>query len=218
MAYKATRLAATPATDGAWDGKPWPDIGSEAITHWMGKEPTHLPATEFKVAYDDNALYVIFQVQDQYVRAVADEYQGPACEDSCVEFFFTPNDDVASGYFNLEMNCSGTALFMFQKARGVETIRVPQSDFEQMTIAHSLSGIIDPEITEPTIWTIEYRLPLDILKKYCRVTQPEPGATWRVNFYKCGDNTSHPHWLTWSKVDSPTPDFHRPESFGRLQF
>ncbi len=36
------------------------------------------------------------------------------------------------------------------------------------------------------------------------------------NFYKCGDLTAHPHYVTWSPVGTPGPDFHRPEFFGEL--
>jgi len=43
-------------------------------------------------------------------------------------------------------------------------------------------------------------------------------VTWRANFYKCADSTSHPHWLTWSPVDHPTPHFHLPAFFGTLEF
>jgi hypothetical protein len=39
-----------------------------------------------------------------------------------------------------------------------------------------------------------------------------------ANFYKCADQTSHPHWLTWASVDYPQPKFHLPEFFGRLVF
>ena len=31
-------------------------------------------------------------------------------------------------------------------------------------------------------------------------------GAWRANFYKCGDDTSHPHWAAWSplkKVNNP---------------
>ncbi len=39
-------------------------------------------------------------------------------------------------------------------------------DMARIEIAHSLPRIVDPELTEPTTWTIEYRLPLDVLEKY----------------------------------------------------
>ena len=79
--------------------------------------------------------------------------------------------------------------------------------------------IVDPEIAKPTTWTVEYRIPLDLLAKYYpKAVKPAPGVTWRANFYKCGDDTSHPHWLSWSCVDRPKPDFHAPTSFGTLVF
>ena len=36
------------------------------------------------------------------------------------------------------------------------------------------------------------------------------------NFYKCGAKTSLPHYLSWNPIATDTPDFHRPEFFGRL--
>ena len=41
-------------------------------------------------------------------------------------------------------------------------------------------------------------------------------ASIRANFYKCGDLTAHPHFLSWSPVFTEQPDFHRPEWFGEL--
>ena len=38
----------------------------------------------------------------------------------------------------------------------------------------------------------------------------------RANFYKCGDKTAHPHYLSWSPIHTEKPDFHRPEFFGEL--
>ena len=39
-----------------------------------------------------------------------------------------------------------------------------------------------------------------------------------ANFYKCGDDTTKPHFLSWNPVKAPKPDFHRPEQFGVLNF
>ena len=96
---------------------------------------------------------------------------------------------------------------------------IPKPDYDKMTIAHSLPKTIDPEIKEPVTWTVEYRLPFEIVKKHCpTLVPPESGTVWRANFYKCADASSHPHWLTWSPVDFPEPKFHLPEFFGVLKF
>jgi hypothetical protein len=134
------------------------------------------------------------------------------CADSCVELFFIPGEDTATGYFNLEVNCGGAMLFNHQFARGD---RVSEADCARIELAHSLPRRVDPEIAEPITWTVEYRLPFAVLGP---TDVPAPGVRWRANFYKCADGTSHPHWLTWAPVDRPAPDFHVPECFGTLEF
>jgi hypothetical protein len=216
--YKVHRLASAMPIDGSWDKPQWQKIEAIEIGNYMGKKPAHRPPTQAKVLYDDKYIYVIFRVQDRYVRAVAQDYHGPVWKDSCVEFFFTPGEDPSRGYFNLEVNCGGTALFHYQKAPKKDARPIDVADMQQIEIAHSLPKIVEPEIAEPTTWTIEYRIPLALIEKYCPAARPAPGVLWRANFYKCGDETSHPHWLTWSVVDRPVPDFHLPQFFGILEF
>jgi hypothetical protein len=74
-----------------------------------------------------------------------------------------------------------------------------------------LEGPIDPELAKPTTWTLEYKIPFSLLERFGRLERPKPGVTWRGNFYKCADDTSHPHWLTWSPVTNAKPSFHLPK-------
>jgi len=218
MLCKATRLAATATGDADWDSAPWQGIPAVMLGNHMGDHPDHFPRTEVKTAYDDSAVYVMFRVDDQYVRAAAQNHQDHVSEDSCVEFFFTPCPDVSRHYFNLEMNCGGTMLFHFQPEPWKGQIKIPIADCNGVQISHSLPRIIDPEIEGPVTWTVQCRIPIALLERYCKVTRPAPHAAWRANFYKCADGASHPHWLTWAPVDHPKPDFHRPQSFGALEF
>ena len=100
----------------------------------------------------------------------------------------------------------------------METRPVIDADCDKIEIFHSEPKIIDLEKQGPTTWIVEYKVPVEVLEKYASVTRPAPGVTWRANFYKCADLTSKPHWLTWSVVDKPEPDFHVPEFFGTLVF
>ena len=220
MTYKVRRTRAEIPIDAGWDSAAWRDVATLQLSHFMGDRPAHLPKVETKVQYDDMALYLHFRVADRYVRAVTQEHQGGVFYDSCVEFFFTPGTDVKQGYFNLEMNCGGTMLFHFQRQPRKNQQPLAADDVAKVEVAHSLPKLVDPEITEPTTWTVSYRLPTAILSKYfpVDVAMPAAGVTWRANFYKCADATSHPHWLTWSKIERDRPDFHRPEWFGTLEF
>lgn len=216
--YQVARATEPPKLDGNWDGEIWGNVEAIDIKHYMGDEPEHKPRTQAKLLYDDEFIYVIFRVEDKFVRAVAINYHDSVYQDSCVEFFFSPGDDTSIGYFNIEMNCGGTMLFHYQSVPGAK-VPISDSDCDKVKIFHSEPKIVEPEKKQPTIWVVEYRVPIDVLKKYCSsVTRPRPGVCWWANFYKCADKTSHPHWLTWSVVDNPQPNFHLPQFFGTLEF
>lgn len=218
MKYRVKKKKIPFNADTTWDSAPWNDIPVLTLTRHMGPRPDHFPRTQAKLIFDDDAVFVMFRVEDQYVRAVAEHHQDNVFEDSCVEFFFTPGTDILRGYFNLEMNCSGIMLFHFQTEREKNRIVIPKQDCEEIFCVHSLPRIAEPEIQEPVTWTVFYRVPICLLEKYTKVISPAPGVQWRANFFKCGDRTSHPHWLTWALADIPRPDFHRPEFFGVLEF
>ncbi|MCG8306972.1 MAG: carbohydrate-binding family 9-like protein [Cytophagales bacterium] len=216
--YPVARLEHAPDINAVWNKLPWNRIKPIQIDQFMGDRPTHFPFTQAKLGYDDEAIYVIFRVEDQYVKAVHTDHQDPVYQDSCVEFFFTPESDIDAGYFNLEMNCGGTMLFHHQMKPGTDKVNINSDDIPMMTVAHSLPEVVDPEIEDKTTWMVEYRIPFSMLKKYHDFSAPETGAIWRANFYKCADKTSHPHWLTWAPVDFPRPNFHLPKYFGILEF
>lgn len=219
--YSVTRLSEPVEINSVWDKAPWNGIEPLKIQHHMGDEPEHRPGVQAKVAYDEDAIYVIYRVEDQYVRCALTEYQAPVFRDSCVEFFFTPSNDLADGYFNLEMNCIGNALFHFQRGEGEqrERARLSYEHFQELTIAHSVEPeMVAEEHEEPLLWTLEYRIPFDMLEEYSPITRPTSGVEWRANFFKIGDHTSHPHWLTWSVIERERPAFHVPEYFGTLVF
>jgi hypothetical protein len=216
--YKAARLPRPLRIDGNWDKPFWKKIEPLVIDRHMGDAPVHRPRTLARLAWDDQALYIIFRVEDRYVRAVAKNYHDPVCRDSCVEFFFTPGLDLGVSYFNLEINCGGTLLFRWNP-EGKAPVPVAARDCDLIQIGRTLPKIIDPEIEDPMNWSIEFRLPFAVVEKYCPdARKPENDILWKANFYKCADGSSHPHWLTWSFVDHPTPRFHMPKSFGFLRF
>jgi hypothetical protein len=216
--YKVTKLSSPPQINAVWEKTPWNDIEPVQLALYMGDKPEHFPYTEAKMAYDDEAIYIIFRVEDRYVKAVHNQNQDPVCKDSCVEFFFSPENDVKDGYFNLEMNCGGTMLFNHQIKRQTDVVLIRDSDIQKIKVAHSLPKIIEQEINKKTTWVVEYRIPFSILSRYQIFSKPKAGTVWKANFYKCGDRTSHPHWLTWAPVDYPKPNFHLPEYFGTLEF
>lgn len=216
--YQVERAVKSPQVDGEWFGSVWGRVKPLDVIEYVNEKTEHMPKTQAKLLYDDEFVYVIFRVEDRYVRAVAKSSNDNIFHDSCVEFFFTPGEDMSQGYFNIETNCGGTMLFHHQITQGENVADIVDSDRENVKIYHSQPKIVEPEITESVTWLIEYRVPLDLLEKYATVQRPRPGVSWRANFYKIASRTSHRHYLTWSLIDYPKPKFHLPEFFGTLEF
>lgn len=216
--YRVHRLKQPLTIDADWDKPAWKDIPSLTIEYYMGQAPEHQPQAQAKVAYDEDALYLIWKVADQFVLAKRTRHQDDVWRDSCVEFFFTPGTEPAErGYFNLETNCTGVKLLGIHHP-GSKDDQPTAADFASIVTASSLQRKIDPELAVPTTWTLEYKIPLSLVQKYAKVDLPQRGVRWRANFYKCADDASHPHWLTWSPVANTEPSFHLPQFFGILEF
>lgn len=216
--YKVTRLKQPMKIDGKWDKPQWKNIPVIDIINYMGTIPKFHPDVKAKMMYDERNIYVIFHVQDQFVRCLTKEYNGPVWEDSACEFFFSPDSGFSDHYFNLEMNCGGTPLMHYNMVPRKESRQLDPEDIKKIEIAHTLPQIIDPEMSNPVTWTLEYRIPVAMLEKYGGVTHPKKGVEWRANFYKIAENNSNPHYITWSFIDNPKPDFHKPQFFGKLKF
>jgi hypothetical protein len=215
--YRLQRMKDPPTIDADWNKAAWKGITPTTLEYYMGTEPAHQPRVQVKAAYDDHFLYLIWKVEDNYVLAKRTKHLQDVWRDSCVELFFTPGGDPERrGYFNLETNCTGVKWLGAHVAGKDE--KVTTEDCARAITANSLKGPIDPEIAKRTTWTLEYKLPLSLLEKFLPIEHPKPGVIWRGNFYKCADDSSQPHWLTWSPVTSAQPSFHLPKYFGFLVF
>jgi hypothetical protein len=216
--YNVFKLELAMEIDGDWHKQQWQNIDAVDIINYMGTVPDFRPDVKAKMMYDAANLYVIFCVHDRFVRCITKDYNGPVWEDSCVEFFFSPDTIQPERYFNLEINCGGIPLMHYNIIPDKDIKMLEIDDIKMIEIAHSMPQLVDPEITEQVTWTIEYRIPLTLLEKYSKVTPPKPGIEWRANFYKIAENSSNPHYKTWSVVDNFQPDFHLPQFFGLLKF
>ena len=111
--YNVNRLEGKITIVGAWEKVVWKNVPALEITNYMGDKPQFLPTTFAKLLYDEKNIYGIFQVQDRYVQCLVQETNGHVSGDSCVEFFFSPDNSNPLFYFNLEINCGGVPLLQF---------------------------------------------------------------------------------------------------------
>lgn len=173
----------------------------------------YAPSANFSIAYDDEALYIRFRVIEQCTAARVAVDQGPVWTDSCVEFFVSFDD---TGYYNFEFSCIGKMLLAFRK----EKPSPEPATAEILALIERHSTLDDECFDERTGDELDWELNVKIHRQafFKHNIESFTGITARANFYKCGDNLSKPHYLSWNPIDTEKPNFHLPAYFGTLKF
>ncbi len=221
MNYVIRRATAPPELRGDWDGSAWGAANVAEVSHFHATSSDHRPRTRAKLLYDDAGIHVLFHVADRFVKCVHTEHQSQVWRDSCVEFFVQPMP--GGCYFNIEMNCGGAMLMyciqsVARDAAGklVKFGVLPPDELAMIRVHHSMPKRVAREIAEPTEWTLEYFVPDALFERYTGPLGHPYERRWRGNFFKCADDTSHPHWGCWSPIERL--DFHQPDHFAPLMF
>lgn len=177
--------------------------------NWKEQYPYH-PLTTFTIAHSANYIYVNFFVRCNYLRAMNFENNSPVYEDSCVMFFVQPKG--SKKYWNFEFNCIGTIKASHRESRNTAITPLSDSEIASIAVLPSCGRRPFREVEGLFTWDILAAIPLSLLGlKY-----EGKSLELRGNFYKCASGTSQPHFLSWSPISTPAPDFHRPEYFGKI--
>jgi hypothetical protein len=181
------------------------------MVNWA-EYPYH-PEVSVQIACNEDELFLQYQVKEQSVKADIAESNGRVWTDSCVEFFLSPDGN--ENYYNLEMTCIGTALLAFHKT-DEPAIYATNKQIATIRRLSSLGNSPFQERKEPTEWKITIAIPWKVYFKHD--LNPVSGRKMSGNFYKCGDELSVPHFVSWTKIKTEKPNFHVPEFFGGLEF
>lgn len=134
------------------------------------------------------------------------DFSDDVCDDSCMEWFIDFVPENKEGYINFE----GTACAALNCGVGAgRNDRTPIN--EMIGEIPTLEAGRDGEF-----WWIEFFLSLDVIEKVFGEVDVNSGAEYRGNFYKCGELTESPHYLAWSQIDLPRPDYHCSDFFGKF--
>lgn len=179
--------------------------------NWPNEFPRILPVS-VHIAHDNEKLYLYYQVEGEELRAVNTKDFGSVWEDSCVEFFVQRKGE--KNYRNFEFNVLGVLLAANHETKEIST-RLSQQIMASIVRFTTIRHYDESEF-ELSDWTLYAEIPKEAIgfSSDEKLSQQVIGA----NFYKCGDKTSEPHFISWNSIDLPTPNFHVPEFFGELTF
>jgi hypothetical protein len=189
------------------------EMEKQRINTLNWKDYGYKPDVQFSISYSDSEIFLKYYVREEYFKAEMTESNQNVYEDSCVEFFFSPEDD--GTYYNLEINGIGTCLL----GSGTGRADTKRADPEIISKIRRLSypwNKPSGETKGDISWSVTVAIPFEVFFRH-KVKELK-GKSLRANFYKCGDKLTVPHYVTWNPIGTENPDYHRPEYFGMLKF
>jgi hypothetical protein len=181
------------------------------ILNWEEAFP-YKPKLKFRIAHTGNEIWLKYYVNEKNILAQETRTNGDVYKDSTVEFFISID---GKNYYNFEFSCIGTIHLAHGEGRNNRTPIEP-AIAEKIQIESTLGNQPFAEKSGDFNWEMMIRIPIE-----CFVfdkIETLNGLLATANFYKCGDETSDPHFVTWNPIGTETPDYHCPEYFGKVKF
>jgi hypothetical protein len=213
--YDIYRAAGRITIDGQLNERAWrqaPPAGDFHFNWWKSGEREQ---TEARLVWDDDYLYAAYFCHDKHISAKVTERHGPVSLDDCVELFVSPNPARIKNCYGLEINAIGTMLGWRKSDDGKTMVRWVPQGLRYRTSFHGLA--VKRDSTPDAHWILEMAVPWSSFKDDAAHTPPRDDDRWRLNLNRSGGVTN-PQYSTWSPVNTPTPNFHVPESFGWVRF
>lgn len=176
------------------------------------KDFSYRPRVAFRIGYTKNEIWLKYAVSEKYIRALETRTNGDVYKDSCVEFFVSFD---GKNYYNLEINCIGILHLAYGSGRENRTFISPEL-IGNIQVETSLGAQPFEEKSGNFDWELTAGIPLGCFA-FDKLEQLD-GIKATANFYKCGDETAEPHYLTWNPVKTAAPDYHQPNYFGKIWF
>jgi alpha-galactosidase len=171
---------------------------------WQGKNADPERATEVRLLWTPETLYLQFQAKYRVLTVFADaEANGrrdQLWDRDVAEVFLQPNASDRTRYKEFEVSPNGF------------WIDLDIAPGEKHDLKSGLRRRVIVNETAKT-WIAELALPMKSLVK-----RFDPAATWRVNFYRVEGAREPRFYSAWQPTGTPVPNFHLPEAFGRLVF
>ena len=177
------------------------------VINW--EEYSYKPIVAFDIARSKVNLYIRYFVKGNSLKALYETDGAPVYQDSCVEFFMKRVND--PNYYNFEFNCIGTCDAARRTSRDIKT-SLSQEEYKSIIRLPSVRRRAFEEIKGIHTWNLIVVIPLKLMG----LDPSNLPEKILGNFYKCADETMNPHFVSWSPIDLPEPNFHCPEFFGEI--
>ena len=188
------------------------EYNTVSAVNWPEKYP-YLPVVDFAAAHNGTNLLIHYRVTEKRTLGTMENDLDAVYKESCCELFCMNEGD--SLYYNIESNCLGSILMECGRGRDNRTVS-SAGNLQLIDRWASLGRKSIGLIAQETHWELALVVPISAFWRHNYGTLS--GKTFLVNVYNCVGSGDDRQYVTWNPIDTPSPDFHRPEYFKRLYF
>jgi len=210
--YQVQKVSIPPDLQGKPTGKVWDMATPMSLVDCVTGEEPHL-GTLCKLLWDDEYLYVGYEVEDNTIIANFTERDEPLYEEDVVEIFLSPS---GSEHYYYEFNFSpkeviADIIILNDGGRAGEG-RGELIPFKGWNVGDLH---VATHIQDSGGWSVTAAIPFRELH-FAGNQAPTPGDQWRANLCRIEYGEEEVEYSTWSQTG--LVDFHTTERFGMLLF
>jgi hypothetical protein len=169
---------------------------------WRGEHEDPLRETEVRLLWSHQMLFIRFRCRyrEIYVYAGGNSRRDQLWLRDVAELFIRPGNEDPGHYREFEISPNGDWLDL-DILPGKKTHLF--CDLKSRVILDA----------DANLWTAELAIPFD-----CLTPSFNPGEIWRLNLFRIEGAEPNRFYSAWRPTNTPQPNFHVPDQFGRLQF
>lgn len=178
--FKASRTNYSIVMDGKMDEPIWTKTEARKLDYFYNLEkPDDDQQTTFRMLWDENNIYVFFELKDKYLTARETERDGEPYLDDCAEIFFITAPDSLDTHFGYELNLNKASndfiYFNDYYNRKDVVFKTFNPDFE---VEVTYDGTINDNSDIDTGWTMEIAIPISNFGELGQIVPIKSGTNW----------------------------------------
>lgn len=178
----------------------WNDAEIAEIKHENWLKCSEKINTTGRLLYSDYGIHIRMETDEKPLLARQTAQNSDVYRDSCMELFIRPNES-DKRYLNFEFNPFGT-MYLAIRTSSYDGEH-PQKNREYFEV----KSCVNEEK-----WVLQFTIPFEFIDEAFGTYTD----TMYANLFKCGDETPHEHYISYSPVNSEVMDFHQSEFFAKF--
>ncbi|WP_010135244.1 carbohydrate-binding family 9-like protein [Ochrovirga pacifica] len=222
--YKVHKVKQAPVIDGVIDLKEWEHAETVSFDYYyLTENEQEQQPTQYRMLWDDENIYVSFQMEDRFINAKETQRDGAPYLDDCVELFLIPSPSAADVHICFEINPNKAVNDLVYVNNFHNGKNAPIRSFDpEITVEVSIQGTVNNNKDLDKGWALEMAIPVKTFRGIASQYPVAKGSQWAflaLKQMRDVDAIGRRMMSTLFPVENiKEKDVHQPNMFGLLMF